>query len=76
MSTDVLLTVGTILVAIITAIMVAAIPWAYKINGRLTAIEVTLEFFKEHGPDEVREILDRIEEKMGSTDLGIRRPSD
>ncbi len=64
MPTDVMLTVGVILVSVITAIMVAAIPWAYKINGRLTAIEVTLEFFKEHGPDEVREILDRIEKQM------------
>ena len=64
MSNDVMLTVGVILVSVITAIMVAAIPWAYKINGRLTAIEVTLEFFKEHGPDEVREILDRIEKQM------------
>ena len=48
MSPDVLLTVGTILVAIITAIMVAFIPWAYKINGRLTRIEVQLEFFVNH----------------------------
>jgi len=64
MPADVMLTVGTILVGVITAIMVAAIPWAYKINGRLTAIEVTLEFFKKHGPDEVRQILDRIEKQM------------
>ena len=57
-----MLTVGTILVGVITAIMGAAIPWAYKINGRLTAIEVQLKFFREHGPDEVRQILGRIEE--------------
>lgn len=44
MSQEVILTIGTILVAIITAIMVGFIPWAYKINGRLTAIEVKLEF--------------------------------
>ncbi len=64
MSTDVMLTVGTILVAVITAIMVGFIPWAYKINGRLTAIEVQLKFFKSHGPDDVRQILDRIEKQM------------
>ena len=48
MQTDVLLAIATVLVAIITAIMSAGIPWAYKINGRLTSIEVQLEFFKEH----------------------------
>ena len=62
MNTDVMLTVGTILVGVITAIMVGFIPWAYKINGRLTAIEVQLKFFRLHGPDEVREILTRIED--------------
>ncbi len=64
MSTDVMLTVGTILVGVITAIMVGFIPWAYRINGRLTAIEVQLKFFKTHGPDDVREILGRIEQRM------------
>lgn len=64
MPTDVMLTVGTILVGVITTLMVAAIPWAYKINGRLTSIEVQLQFFKEHGPDDVREILGRIEKQM------------
>ncbi len=48
MSTDVLLTVGTIMVTIIAAIMVGLVPWGYKINGRLTRIEVSMEFFKEH----------------------------
>ena len=64
MSTDVMLTIGTLLVAVITAIMVGFIPWAYKINGRLTAIEVQLKFFKMHGPDDDREILNRIEKQM------------
>ena len=72
METDVLLTVGTILVAIITAIMVAFIPWAYKINGRLTSIEVQLEFFKQHGPNDLRDTLDRIEEKMRVNE--VRKP--
>lgn len=66
MSTDVLLTVGTMLVAIITVILGAAIPWAYKINGRLTSIEVQLKFFKTHGPDDVRDILNRIEEQLST----------
>ena len=66
MSTDVLLTIATILVAVITAIMVGFIPWAYRINGRLTAIEVHVKLFSTHGPDEVREILRRIEQKMGT----------
>lgn len=48
MDTNVLLAIATVLVGIITAIMGAGIPWAYKINGRLTSIEVQLEFFKEH----------------------------
>ena len=48
MSTEVLIAIGVILVSIITAIMVAFIPWAYKINGRLTRIEVQLEFFVNH----------------------------
>ena len=48
MSTDVLLAIGTTLVGIITALLLCAIPWAYTINGRLTSIEVQLEFFKEH----------------------------
>ena len=65
MSTDVILTIGTLLVAVITAIMVGFIPWAYRINGRLTSIEVQLKFFKIHGPDDVREILGRIEKKIG-----------
>ena len=64
MSQDVMLTIGTILVAVITAIMVGFIPWAYRINGRLTAIEVQLKFFTVHGPDDVREILGRIEKRM------------
>ena len=64
MSTDVMLTVGTILVGVITAIMVGFIPWANRINGRLTAIEVQLKFFTMHGPDDVREILNRIEKQM------------
>lgn len=64
MSQDVLLTVGTILVAVITAIMVGFIPWAYKINGRLTSIEVQIKFFKVHGPDDVRAILNRIEQRL------------
>lgn len=68
MSTDVLLTIGTILVAIMTAIMGAAIPWAYKINGRLTSIEVQLKFFLKHGPDDMRAMLDRIEQKMRGKD--------
>jgi hypothetical protein len=58
MSTDVMLTVGTIMVGIITAILVAFIPWAYKINGRLTSIEVQL---KAVTSDDVRQILRRIE---------------
>jgi len=68
METDVLLTVGTILVAIITAIMVGFIPWAYKINGRLTAIEVQLQFFSQHGAEDVRDILGRIEKKIRAPD--------
>lgn len=48
MSTDVLLAIGTTLVGIITALLLCAIPWAYKINGRLTRIEVQLEFFVNH----------------------------
>ena len=69
MSTDVLLTIGTILVAIITAIMVGFIPWAYRINGRLTSIEVEMKFFrvewsKPNGASEVREMLGRIENRL------------
>lgn len=64
MSTDVLLTIGTVLVAVITAIIVGFIPWAYRINGRLTSIEVEMKFFRKHGPDDVRDILDRIEKQM------------
>ena len=64
MDTDVMLTIGTILVGIITAIMVGFIPWAYRINGRLTAIEVQLKLYSSHGPDDVREILRRIEKNM------------
>ena len=72
MSTDVLLTIGTILVAVITAILLGLIPWAYRINGRLTTIEVQLEFFKAHGPNDVRDVLDRIEKRLkenGRTEL-------
>lgn len=67
MSTDVMLTVGTILVGVITAIMVGFIPWAYRINGRLTAIEVQLKIFRSHGPDDVRAILGRIEKHMDAS---------
>ncbi len=42
MNTDVMLTVGTIMVTVITAIMVGLLPWAYGINGRLTKVEVIL----------------------------------
>ncbi len=64
MDADVMLAIGTILVGIITAIMVSIIPWANRISSRLTAIEVQLKLFSTHGPDEVREILRRIEKKM------------
>jgi hypothetical protein len=64
MPTDVMLTVGTILVGVITAIMVGFIPWAHRINTRLTRIEVRLELFTVHGPDDLREILGRIEKQM------------
>lgn len=64
MSTDVLIAVGTVLIGVITTIMMGFIPWAYKINGRLTSIEVQIKFFKTHGPDDVRAILDRIEKRL------------
>jgi hypothetical protein len=56
MDTHVMLTIGTCLVGIITAIMVGFIPWAYRINGRLTANEVQLKF--------VLEALRSIEKKI------------
>ena len=64
MDTDVMLTIGTILVGIITAIMVSVIPWAHRVTSRLTRIETQLKLFSTHGPDEVRAILRRIEQKM------------
>jgi len=64
MNTDVMLAIGTVMVTVITAIMSWGVSWAYKINGRLTAIEVQLKMFKLHGPDDVRQILGRIEKKI------------
>lgn len=72
MSTEVLLTLGTTCVGIITAVMLGFIPWAYKINGRLTSIEVQMKFFREqvqvfrdHGPSDTHATLKTIMEHLG-----------
>jgi len=61
MNTDVMLTVGTIMVSIITAVMLGLIPWAYRVHGRLTKIEVHLDYLQKHGPVEVMQRLALIE---------------
>ena len=66
MSIEVLLTIGTTFVAIITAVLIGFIPWAYKINGRLTSIEVQIKHIKETEYDEFKLTLNRIEQTLNS----------
>lgn len=72
MSSEVLTTLITVFVGIITAVMLGFIPWAYKINGRLTSIEVQMKFFreqvpvfKERGPSDTHEALQKIVKHLG-----------
>jgi len=64
MNSDTSIAICTALIGIITAIMVGVIPWAMKITNRLTSIETKVEFFRKHGPSDVRTILDRIEKRL------------
>ena len=72
MPNQVLMTLATTCVAIITAVMLGFIPWAYKINGRLTSIEVQMKFFrdqvklfKERGPADTQQTLEKIVKHLG-----------
>ena len=64
MDTDVMLAVGTVLVGVITTVMLALIPWAYTVNGRLTRIETELKFFRQQVPTDVASLLARIEKRL------------
>ena len=64
MNADILLSVGTVLVGVITTIMLALIPWAYTVGARLTRIETELKFFRGQVPNNIAGILDRIEKKL------------
>lgn len=40
--------VNTMFMAIMTTILIAGIPWAMSVHGRLTSIETTLKIIYEH----------------------------
>ena len=56
----------TLLLGIITSIMLAAVPWAYLVHGRLTMIETKIEAMK---TAHVR--IDSVDARIGKCETDI-----
>ncbi len=58
--------ISDVLLGLISLIMTCSVPWAYKIHGRLTAIEVGLKDTRE-----VRVTLEVLKSEMHRMDMRI-----
>ncbi len=58
--------ITTVLLGIITSIMLAGVPWAYLVHGRLTKIETKIETMKT-----AHARIDAVESRVGKCETDI-----